>query len=183
MKTKRCNRCKKRKPVAQYNKDRTRKDGLDNCCKPCAADYLRAYKERIGLAGRQDMKLRERYGISIQEYNQKLEDQNHRCAICARTLEEIHSTSTRRFALAVDHDHTTDKVRGLLCSACNKGIGLLQDDVDVLLKAHTYLVKHKEENHGRKDHERVVTEAGIRPAKNARQVQTGSAKDPRKASQ
>jgi hypothetical protein len=46
--------------------------------------------------------------------------------------------------LFVDHNHNTGKVRELLCHGCNTGIGLMQDDVDLLQKALDYLIKHKE---------------------------------------
>jgi len=183
MKTKRCSKCRTFFEVANFTNDRTRADGLSKNCKDCARQYRLAYRDKIGFIGRKHQKLQERYGITIEEYNQKLEDQNHCCAICGRSTDEIQNTHHRRYALAVDHNHTTGKVRGLLCSSCNQALGLFQDNVAVLQSAQTYLVNHTEEPHGRKDHERVVTKAGIRPAKNARQVQAGPAKDPRKASQ
>jgi hypothetical protein len=47
---------------------------------------------------------------------------------------------------AWDHDHTTNQVRGILCERCNRAIGLLRDDVDVLKNAIKYLERHKNEN-------------------------------------
>ena len=83
-------------------------------------------------AGR--MKYQRMYGITIEDYVRMLEEQGGRCAIC-RTDEPGGSGS--RFA--VDHDHKTGEVRGLLCKNCNTGIGLLQDNVLILEQAIRYL--------------------------------------------
>lgn len=66
--------------------------------------------------------------------------QGNKCAICGS--EETDKRRGKLRALAVDHDHETGKVRGLLCGACNKGIGLLKDDAEILRKAAAYLDKH-----------------------------------------
>lgn len=76
------------------------------------------------------------YGISLQEYNQILEKQNSRCAIC-RDLNENGKM------LCVDHNHLTGKIRGLLCNSCNKGIGYFSDDPKILESARGYLVDHQ----------------------------------------
>jgi Recombination endonuclease VII len=69
------------------------------------------------------------YGITLEEYNVILSAQNGACAIC----------KTRMTTPCVDHDHNTGRVRGLLCSECNKAIGFLKDDPDRCLNAATYL--------------------------------------------
>jgi hypothetical protein len=75
-----------------------------------------------------------RYGITAQEYDDLLTAQSGVCAICG------HSERYRdRQRLAVDHCHTTGRVRGLLCSACNKGIGCFEDDPAILERAIDYL--------------------------------------------
>lgn len=74
------------------------------------------------------------YGLTIDSYNELLESQNHKCAICGA---EIGNAEGDR--LYVDHDHITGKVRGLLCSNCNLGIGKFQDNVELLKKAIRYL--------------------------------------------
>ena len=73
------------------------------------------------------------YGISVDDYNRMLEEQNGGCYICGKSY-------THR-ALDIDHDHTTGKVRGLLCSAHNRVLALLNDDPELLLLAHAYLIK------------------------------------------
>lgn len=76
-----------------------------------------------------------RKGIEIThaEYEAMLVQQEYRCAICG-----VHASELDR-ALCVDHDHKTGQVRGLLCNNCNRSIGLLQDDPDVLRAALIYL--------------------------------------------
>jgi hypothetical protein len=73
------------------------------------------------------------YGITVEEYDEMLESQGGGCYICG--------IGPVGRALDIDHDHRTGKVRGLLCSNHNRALGLLGDDPDLLLAAHTYLVQ------------------------------------------
>lgn len=79
--------------------------------------------------------LRRYYGITLEEYNKMFEEQNGKCYICDKTPQEAGKR------LCVDHNHTTKEVRGLLCYRCNSGIGLLQDDKNIIKKAFEYLKK------------------------------------------
>jgi hypothetical protein len=81
--------------------------------------------------------LRSNYGMTVEQYNELFESQNGCCAICGR------HQSIQKKALAVDHDHQTGKIRGLLCSACNTGIGNMHDDEQTLLNAIKYLAGHR----------------------------------------
>lgn len=72
-----------------------------------------------------------------------LEEQNHLCAICGNP-ETVKNYKDVVSKLSVDHCHRTGKVRGLLCQNCNKGIGNLKENEDIILKAVEYLRKHKE---------------------------------------
>jgi Recombination endonuclease VII len=86
-----------------------------------------------------DMQLRKKFDISLQDYNKMLERQNNACAICGKP--EWRKRKGEIVSLAVDHDHLTNKNRGLLCITCNHGIGSLQDDPELLLKAARYVTK------------------------------------------
>ena len=77
--------------------------------------------------------LQKTYGINLSEYNKMSEKQNKKCAIC----NELDEVAGRR--LAVDHDHNTGDVRGLLCGKCNRGLGLFNDKIKILKKAINYL--------------------------------------------
>lgn len=80
-----------------------------------------------------DLKLRERFGISVDDYDEMLLKQHGVCAICGG-----YCASGRR--LAVDHCHETGRVRGLLCARCNIGLGFFdKDGGDLLLSAVEYL--------------------------------------------
>jgi len=86
--------------------------------------------EKTRLAYRKCM-LKRRYGITLEQYEAMLESQNGKCAICKGDC------LTGR-NLAVDHDHETGKVRGLLCSKCNQGLGQL-NNIELLQRAIDYL--------------------------------------------
>lgn len=94
----------------------------------------REYNRKYRAANKDKEKcrqLRNNYGITLKEYNKILKKQEGGCAICGTTALEQ--------ALSVDHDHDTGEVRGLLCSNCNRGIGLLGDSSDTLMRAAEYL--------------------------------------------
>ncbi len=85
---------------------------------------LRARKSQLKLS----------YSLTIDEYNTMLLNQSNSCAICGTT------TPTGKWKVfAVDHNHVTGQVRGLLCNECNRGMGLLRDSADLLRKAADYL--------------------------------------------
>lgn len=74
------------------------------------------------------------YGITVEQYDEMLVAQGGVCAIC-KTLPEADG----RTPLQVDHDHSTGRIRGLLCSPCNTAIGSLRDDPQLLAAAMEYL--------------------------------------------
>jgi hypothetical protein len=103
--------------------------------------YLKSHREKNPLAWKETY-LQQAFGISLQEYGQKLVEQNGKCAICNN--QETHMRNGKIKALAVDHCHQTGKIRGLLCSDCNTGIGKLKDDPAVLQNAIGYILKYRE---------------------------------------
>jgi hypothetical protein len=74
-----------------------------------------------------------KYGITLEEYNRLLIAQNNECKICHKHI------SQSKYAFAVDHDHNTGIVRGLLCRQCNAALGLFGEDTNILLSAIIYL--------------------------------------------
>lgn len=81
--------------------------------------------------------LKKNYGIDINAYNALLLIQNYSCKICNRHKDEFDR------ALAVDHCHKTDKIRGLLCTNCNRAVGNLKDSEQLAFKAFQYLSENK----------------------------------------
>lgn len=79
-----------------------------------------------------------RFGITPDQYQEMLDSQNGVCAICEGPERSTDKKGSIK-ALAVDHDHATGAMRGLLCANCNKGIGNLGDNVDTLIAAAAYL--------------------------------------------
>lgn len=123
---KKCRVCKKHLKQTCFSRDKSRKDGLGNVCKGCSRSRLRAHN------------LKRKFGISISEYEIMLGRQDSRCAICGSYQND---NLKRRFA--VDHNHTTGGLRGLLCVKCNLGIGAFMDSEVILQNAISYLKKHR----------------------------------------
>lgn len=77
-----------------------------------------------------------RYGLTEEQYDAMFSGQGNGCAIC-------HSPDPRGSHWHIDHDHTTGRVRGILCSFCNPAIGYMADDPDRLIAAAEYLRRHR----------------------------------------
>lgn len=79
-----------------------------------------------------------KYGISIDQYEKLLINQNNSCDICKISQDDLNYT------LVVDHCHTTKLVRGLLCRNCNLALGYFKDNIETINRSISYLNKHKE---------------------------------------
>lgn len=105
-----CNGCGAPKPPGRARK----------LCDPCAAKGQEARAQRgRGVRG---LMLKPRYGITIDEYDALLLSQGEVCAICQKLPQ-----TSRILKLAVDHDHATGEIRGLLCQRCNMGLHFLEN--------------------------------------------------------
>ena len=125
-----CRVCE-RKAAAEYNNARPEK------MKANAKKRYAENKERDPLYARR-VNIQQKYGISQEEYETMLSAQHGNCAICNRHGNVLHANG-RPQALAIDHDHETGAIRGLLCSLCNQGLGSFQDNGEFLLNAARYL--------------------------------------------
>ena len=81
-------------------------------------------------------------GFTAQDYERLFEAQNGVCAICAKPETVIDSRYGKTKDLAIDHCHKSGKIRALLCSNCNRGLGLFNDDIELLAKARAYVLSH-----------------------------------------
>jgi hypothetical protein len=126
-----CDTCKQVLPVSEYywKADQGR---FKPTCKTCCAVYNKGrHKPEVA----RDRVLRRKYDMTALEFDLLLATQAGGCAICEI---EVNPDGP---ALAVDHCHTTGRVRGILCGLCNKAIGLFRDDPLLLEKAVVYLRK------------------------------------------
>lgn len=134
-----CPKCRTSKEKKEFGKDATKAKGVSCWCKPCKKEWRAQHRkdnpEKHKLLDfRNDLK---KYGITIEVYNQMFESQGGNCACC-----NLPHTSFRR-GLHVDHDHVTGRVRALLCTKCNPGIGYFDDSIEKLEMAIKYLKKFK----------------------------------------
>jgi hypothetical protein len=110
-----------------------RKDCKD--CKNAAARQWR--KDNPENVERHLVRMRERtkerrYGITQEQFDQMLVDQNNKCKICDNVFKNSKETH-------IDHCHSTNKVRGLLCNGCNMALGQFMDNTDIMDNAIKYL--------------------------------------------
>ena len=111
------------------------------CTKATRIEYGKANPEKI-----RNNNLRKAFGITAEQYDEMFAAQGGVCAICGQQSRTKHGNGKTR-KLAVDHDHETGEVRGLLCMACNRAMGLLKDNPRVLRRAADYLEQppHRQE--------------------------------------
>ncbi len=158
---KQCTRCLKYKGFTQFYKDTATKDGFKYRCTPCCNVVEKLYKlttagkaardsactnwnkSEKGIDYKRDHYLKKTYKISLIDYNCMLEEQSKVCAICNNKETTLSSSHSRVRPLAVDHDHRTGKIRGLLCTKCNAILGYCDDDIYILKNAVNYLDDRK----------------------------------------
>ena len=85
--------------------------------------------------------LKTKYNLTLEQFNEMLLNQNTVCAICNKPESRINHKNGLIQNLSIDHCHATNKIRGLLCDICNKGIGHFNDSIEKLEKAILYLKK------------------------------------------
>lgn len=159
-----CSRCGIEKNEADFYTDGHSKGRLRSQCKPCIKTSKSKYdKSPEGIAKRKlrlhsvgtratkkayqssysrtnkgkevarKARIKYLFDITADEYEQMLKAQNGVCSIC-------HKPNRDGKKLAIDHNHITGKVRGLLCRNCNIGIGFFNDKLELLWNAYQYLV-------------------------------------------
>ena len=162
-----CKRWDTTKPVSEFHKHASRKDGLNAYCRQCRSQEGKEwYKKNKGrhpewrknnpdkrkewreqnpdkVKEYEERRIESTYGITAEHYNNLLDQQNNRCAICREESKDGKS-------LAIDHDHSCCKgkkscgecVRQLLCGHCNMMLGHAKDNIELLEAAQNYLEKH-----------------------------------------
>jgi len=130
-----CTVCGEYKLAPEFDLNPSQPKRLRPECRECRKTRARAYYERT-KGDRIAAKMLREYGLGAGDYERILESQGGGCAICGAL--EPGGTYQR---LVVDHDHATGRVRGLLCGACNTGLGNFRDDRRLLRSAISYLDK------------------------------------------
>lgn len=150
---KRCSACGRTLPFDEFHRNRRKSGGREARCRACKCaavnEHRQNHREAINSRRRERYQERRpgwwragklrRYGITEEDYDRLLELQDGRCAICRQAETTNANNGERLKLLAVDHDHQTGQVRGLLCAQCNKGIGNLREDPVILQNALDYL--------------------------------------------
>ena len=140
--TKKCSVCRQAQPLEHFHNRKTSKDGKGYRCKPCDHKARKKWAEKNPERQKRSVRnknIKNKYGLTEEQYNDLLIRQGLGCAICGVTTNCSGWNSQRTGYLAVDHCHETGKVRGLLCNQCNRAIGMLNDDPKLIKKAADYL--------------------------------------------
>lgn len=141
--TKQCTKCLSVKTLEHFTKRGDYPDRYRSQCKECtrSSNNNRYHTKYAGPSHRKrgyKHVLKNKYGLTPQEFSSLLESQESECLICSSKLEDMFKHTEGKRAV-VDHCHDTGKVRGILCGTCNTGIGNLQDSTKLLEKAIEYL--------------------------------------------
>ena len=138
-----CKICNQSKPLTEFYQTVRNGSpyGYHGKCKSC---YVKRQQENYDPIKKRDENLKRVYGIGIEEYNTLLEKQNNRCAICESTDPKGRKSGRGGGVdvFYVDHDHKTGNVRGLLCNICNRTMGYVGENSNVLEEMIKYLQKH-----------------------------------------
>lgn len=153
-----CPRCKTWKPHTEISSQRSSPTGFGGYCLPCEAAHIEEWrnKDRAAFNARtratmqlpinreraRNRRLLDRFGITAAEYDRMYEEQNGLCAMCGKPETRVMKGAEDPHMLCVDHDHETNRVRRLLCAACNALLGIGGDDPLRLIAGALYLRKH-----------------------------------------
>jgi hypothetical protein len=146
-----CTKCLLTKNIEEFPLHKNYKGGRSTWCIACHNDQGRRWsKENPEKRNEKDKarnkrnpdkkrnsKLKQLYGITLIEFTDMSIKQNDKCLICGK-----HKLDNKNSKLFVDHCHKTGKIRGLICDRCNKCLGLMEDDIELLQGAIEYLKKN-----------------------------------------
>lgn len=100
--------------------------------------YMREYNKK-NPAKRKHGDLKKKFGISYQDYEKMLTAQQGVCKVCLKPESQVHPITEVPYMLSVDHCHRTGKIRGLLCNRCNRVLGMVDDNTEILSGLIEYL--------------------------------------------
>lgn len=124
---KKCLNCEEEKELSEFTPKKGSPMGVESNCKNCRAIKM----------------VNKRYNLKENERDILLQKQNGVCAIC-KNIESVKHQHGKTRHLSIDHDHNSGKIRGLLCGACNNGLGRFKDNIELLENAIKYLKESNE---------------------------------------
>lgn len=140
-----CTKCGEGKPIKDFPVDRGKSVAQ---CRPCRNSVVKAWRERnqpkcqsyrlsrpIGYGYASHLK--RAYELSMDEFISMLQEQDYKCKVCDKPITVV--GKRQHNSIVVDHNHSTNEVRGLLCRNCNSMLGLAQDSAAILIKGAAYL--------------------------------------------
>ena len=143
LETRICRVCKKDKNLLEdyylSRKDPTKKSSYSYECKDCTVKRTVEYNREHSTSVRSQY-LKRNYGLTFEEFEAMLSNQDNCCAICKST-----KPLGRHKRFNVDHHNKTGNVRGLLCSNCNTALGLVDDNIHTLKSMIEYLENHEQD--------------------------------------
>ena len=142
--SKRCLRCEGIKSLLCFGKDQSKPDGYMIYCRDCQRKINKRNRSAPGFNEKRrptrkqykdrdrNWRLKTMYGITLEDFNLMFNLQNKVCKLCG-------SDKSDKNNFVVDHCHKTGKIRGILCSYCNRALGMFKDDPEILTKAIRYI--------------------------------------------
>lgn len=141
-----CNKCLIEKPFSNFHIAKQGKSSpvLKSFCKECMREYQREKYQLLNTTEkrkrreknpcntfewRQQYRLKNRFGLTTEEFSAMVLEQNNKCKICECEMDTPQ----------IDHNHTTGKVRSLLCRPCNTSLGLVKEDTKILYNMISYI--------------------------------------------
>ena len=138
---KRCKICGRNRSIKFFHSHSSCAQGVRAECKTCHNKVSKVRHRKYVKENpdkRRSTVLKNKYGLTLDQYMRMLGAQGGACAICGSS-----NPGASKQVFSVDHDHSTGKVRGLLCHDCNAGLGMFKEDTLSLRLAIDYLEKHR----------------------------------------
>lgn len=153
---KKCIKCGISKPLDEFYRQPNTPTGRRYNCRECCVIESAVYRENNREISRAKGRayyhskpaeyrnnfLLRRYGITLSQYQEMFQAQSGLCAICGKPETVSCGKNGKPKDLCLDHCHKTNKVRGLLCTHCNSGLGMIKDDPELARKLAAYLLHH-----------------------------------------
>ncbi len=137
--TKACKTCRETKDASEFSAHSGHSTGLQPRCRDCIRKYDRDRWNNNPAVRKwaKNYQLTKKYGIDLELFEFILQEQGNCCRICKRKESEVPFNNGQPWQ--VDHNHSTNKFRGIICTECNLGLGKFKDNAATLISAATYL--------------------------------------------